>query len=188
MKDACDRFLSRVNLNKEELKYMYYGNEIDEDFTIEEIVKEKDKDKDKNIYKMKIIVLFNDKAKEKIKDIICPECKDNILIKFEYYKINCYGCIKQHEIKNLLFDEFEKTQIRDLSIIKCDICLIFNKANTNNHEFYKCLTCNNNLCPKCKNKHKNGHMIKSHDKIHYYCHKHNYPYLQYCNECKKNIC
>ena len=172
MKDIYDRFLSQENLDRKTLNFIYDGDEINENLTIEQIVKEKDKDKDKNIYIMKIIVLFSDEAKDKIKNIICPECKDNILIQFKDYKINCYGCKKHHRINNLLFKEFEKTQKIDLSKIKCDNCCFFNKANSKENEFYKCITCNKNLCYNCKKRHEKEHLIIFHDRINYFCSKH----------------
>ena len=137
---------------------------------------------------MDIIVLFTGQAKDKIKNIICQECKDNTFIQFKDYKINCYGCQKGHKINNLLFKEFEKTQNIDLSKIKCGYCFYSNKANTIDKEFFKCLTCNNNLCLRCKNNHEKDHLIIFHDKINYFCDKHNSPYIKYCNECEKNLC
>ena len=35
------------------------------------------------------------------KDIICPECKENILLDFQNYKINLKGCKNNHEINNI---------------------------------------------------------------------------------------
>ena len=66
----------------------------------------------------------NDDNKEELisKDIICPECKENILLDFENYKINLKGCKNNHKINNILFKEFEETQKIDISQIICDIC------------------------------------------------------------------
>ena len=182
MKDAYDRYLSKINLNIERLNFTYDGVEINENLTIEEIVKKKDIDKEKNKYIIKIIVLLKELAKNKSKTILCPECKDSTFIQFADYKINFYGCKKQHKINNLLFKEFEKTQNIVLPKIKCDKCNNFNEAND------KCFTCDKNLCHSCKNIHEQRHLIISHDKINYFCPKHNNPYLQYCNECDKNLC
>ena len=187
MKDAYDRYLSKINLDISELTFIYDGDEINENLTIGEIVKEKDRDKEKNRYIMEIKVLSRNKEKN-IKNIIYPECNDSIFIQFEDYKINCYGCKKKHEINNLLFKEFEETQNINLSKIKCDNCIYANKANTENNIFYKCLTCDKNLCPECESEHNEKHLIIFYDKINYFCPKHNNPYLKYCNECEKNIC
>jgi hypothetical protein len=74
------------------------------------------------------------KKKEEIKDIICPKYKENILIKTENYKINLYDCKNKHNINNILFEEFIKTQ--KIKII-CNICKNKNKSSTFNKEFFK---------------------------------------------------
>ena len=38
----------------------------------------------------------------KSKEIICPKCNENILIKIDEYKINLYNCKSNHEINNIL--------------------------------------------------------------------------------------
>ena len=84
MKDAYDRYLSKINLDINRTTFIYDGDEINENLTIGEIVKEKDKDKEKNRYIMEIKVLSRNKEKN-IKNIICPECNDSIFIQFEDY-------------------------------------------------------------------------------------------------------
>ena len=44
----------------------------------------------------------------KSKSIICPECKENIRIKINDYKIKLYDCKNGHNIDNILFEEYEK--------------------------------------------------------------------------------
>ena len=58
----------------------------------------------------------------KSKEIICPECDENCCISIKDFKINLYGCKNNHEIKNLLLDEFNNTQYINESKIICDIC------------------------------------------------------------------
>ena len=70
--------------------------------------------------------------------IICPECKESILIKIKDYKINLYECKNGHSLKNILLKEYEKTQNINLSKIICEICKINNK---NNDEIYTCFNC-----------------------------------------------
>ena len=53
--------------------------------------------------------LANNKNIKKSKDIICPECKENILIKLEDYKIIMYNCKNNHN-KQILLEEYENTQ------------------------------------------------------------------------------
>ena len=75
-----------------------------------------------------------------------------------------------------------------ISNIICGKCLIKNKGNSANHEFYKCLTCNRNLCVLCRSNHSLNHKIIDYDTKNYVCQKHNEPFIKYCKECKKNTC
>ena len=70
-----------------------------------------------------------------------------------------YECKNGHKMENILLNEFEETQNIDLSHIKCDICKKNNKSISYNNIFYKCLTCNNNICPLCKSNHDKEHKI-----------------------------
>ena len=56
------------------------------------------------------------------KEIICPECKTNILINIYDFKINLYECKNSHVINNLLLNEFYETQKIDKNEIECSEC------------------------------------------------------------------
>ena len=79
------------------------------------------------------------------------------------YKINI-TCKNGHIINGINFNEFENTQIIDISKIKCEECQEKDKSNTYNNEFYYCLMCKKNICPLCKIKH-NNHKRISHDDL-----------------------
>ena len=89
----------------------------------------------------------------KSKELICPKCRENILIKFDNYNITLYNCKNKHKEENISFNKFEETQKIDLSKIICNSCKERNKSNEYNNEFYKCLTCNIDLCPLCLKQH-----------------------------------
>ena len=59
---------------------------------------------------------------EKSKEIICPKCKENILIEIKDYKINMYDCKNKDIIENIKIKEFENTQKIDISKIICNEC------------------------------------------------------------------
>ena len=44
-------------------------------------------------------------------EIICPECKENCIINIKDYKINLFGCKNGHNINNILFQNYESTQV-----------------------------------------------------------------------------
>ena len=122
----------------------------------------------------------------KSKEIIYPKCNENILIKIDNYKINLFNCKNNHNIDNILLNEYENNI--DISKIICDNCKINNKSNTYNNEFYRCNICKINLCPLCKSKHNINHKIINYDNKNYICEIHNKEYIKYCNNCKSNIC
>ena len=147
---------------------------------------------DKERKKMNILVMANEQEDDKYlvraKNIICPECGEDIKIKIKDFKIDLFDCKNKHEINNISLNEFESKQMIDLIKIKCDICKEKNKANTYNNELYKCYECNANICPICKLKHDKTHSIINYDKLHYTCIKHDEPYTSYCSNCKINVC
>ena len=64
-----------------------------------------------------------------------------------------------------------------------------NKENLyNNNQIYRCITCNNNICPICKIKHDKNHKIINYDNKNYIYIRHNEMLTKYCEECKINIC
>ena len=123
----------------------------------------------------------------KSKNVICPECGEDIRIKIENYKIRLYGCKNGHEIKDIIIEEYENIQGIDISKIKCNKCEN-NKSNTYNNEFYRCIKCKINICPLCKSKHDKNHDIINYENKNYICENHNEVLMKYCNDCKKNIC
>ena len=99
MKDIIANFLNKINEKGDNFFYLYNGTEINKELPFNEQAN----DFDKNRRKMNIIVTNNDtKIKEKkeiiSKDIICPECKENILLDIKNYKINLYECKNKHNI------------------------------------------------------------------------------------------
>ena len=180
----CDRFITKLQLDKSKIyHYLYNGNIIKRERSFEEEVNKEDKKENK----MKIIVVdeMDEKINENIKEseeIICPECKENMRIKTEEYRINMYNCKNNHKIDNISIKEFENKQRIDISKIICDICKINNKSNVYNNEMNRCITCIKNICPLCKLKHDNKHIIVKYEDRNIICNKHNEKYIKYCNE------
>ena len=190
-RDIC----KNVGINIYNNELIYNGNKINIDSSFEEIINEEDKKA--NIMKIKICFkiknIDENREKEKLtiiksKDIICPQCGENIFINIKDYKINLYGCKNNHRINNLLCSEFEKTQNIDLSKIICNICNDKTKDKTHNNFFFRCLTCGENLCPLCKAMNKDDHIKVSYDIKNYICDKHYETYKYYCSQCSLNLC
>jgi len=189
MRNIINILSNKIEYNINNIYFTYNGNKINEELKIKEIINEEDKKR--NI--INILINENDKSqiienKNEIKEIICPECKENILIKIEDYKINLYNCKNGHKYNNILIKELEEYEKIDISKIICNICKINNKGNIYNNEIYRCITCNNNICPLCKIKHDKNHKIINYDNKNYICNRHNEIYIKYCEKCKINIC
>ena len=176
LKDIINKFLSKVLIEKNLLIFLYSGNIIDEDLKLNELIGNKKTDRIK-ILVQSISEIDNNTSIIKSKYIICPKCKENINFKIINYKICLYECKNKHRINNIIFNEFEKTQLLDISQIICDICKQNNKSNTYKNEFYKCLTCNINICPLCKSSHDKKHNIIKYENKDYICQKHNDIYI-----------
>ena len=123
----------------------------------------------------------------KSKDIICPTCKEICIYEIKDHKIKLYGCKQNHNKNNIILYSFEETQKIDLNKIICEICNN-NKGHTHNNEFYKCNTCNKNICPLCKSIHDKNHIIIDYDNKNYICNKHNEFFVKYCKDCKIDLC
>ena len=130
----CKRFIAKLQLDKsQDYYYLYGGNIINKDLSLslEDLASNEDK-RDK---RMKIIVhdekeeIKNNNEKE-VNEVICPECRENILIKIEEYRISMYKCKNNHKIENISLKEFDILQKIDESKIICDICKINNKNET----------------------------------------------------------
>jgi len=192
MKTICNKYAWKVGKNINNLFFVYNGDTLRGDL-MELSFEEKANNIDRERNKMELLVVNESKdIKEneiiiKPKEVICPECKENIRINIKDYKIKLFECKNGHNI-DMLFNEFEKTQYIYESKIICDNCFSVNKSNTYENKFFKCNKCKPNLCPLCNNNHDKSHESIDYDIKNYTCEEHNEIYTSYCKTCKKNIC
>jgi len=191
MEKIINRFLAKIDNNKNKnFIYLYYGNTLNKDLTF----KQQANQEDKNRKKMNILAINNDTENTHIKkiiskDIICPQCNENILIEFNNFKINLKGCKNNHNQKNILLNSFIETQKINLNYIICDVCGTNKKSNTYNNEFYLCTKCFKDICPLCKSKHDPQHKIINYDEKNYKCKKHYDESInKFCKTCKEDLC
>ena len=191
LKEIVKKFCNQIQKNPNNIYIIYDGKIANEELNFCEIAKKEDKERNIMNALVEEIEEFNDINNENIiraKNIICPKCKENILIEFNEYNINLFSCKNGHELNNLSLKDFESTQYIDLSHIICDICKDKNIGNTFNNEFYFCLTCKNKLCPICKSNHDSNHIITKYDNKDKLCEIHNDTFTKFCKQCKNNIC
>ena len=188
-KDICQRFSNKANIKLSSAYFMYESNVIDLKLTYEQTVK----GDNKRDNKMTVLVELNEEGdcKDKnmaiSKEIICPTCQENCLIKLKDYKIDL-NCKNKHEFNDILLNEYNKYQTVDLSKIICEDCKKQNKSNVFENKFYICISCKKNICPLCKSKHNEDHDIIDYEQKDYTCIIHNDKFSSYCKNCKLNLC
>ena len=83
LKDIINKYLSKSSLDKNALFFLYYGNIIDEELKLSELIKE-DKNNTTKILVYSIHNIDNNLSLKKSKYIICPKCKENIKYKIQH--------------------------------------------------------------------------------------------------------
>jgi len=191
MEEIYKKYINKTGKDLNTIQFLYDGNQIKSDSSIKEIYNYLDKEKNE----MNIMVYENtpqpintNDSLFQSKDIICPICFELCRFKIDDYKISLFGCKNGHEKKNILLKDFNNLQNIDESKIICDNCKKITKSQAYNKNFYKCLSCKNNLCPLCYSIHNKNHYIINYDKKNYICNIHNDSYISFCNDCNENLC
>ena len=187
MKDICQRFANKVRIELSTVYFLYRGQTLDINQTLNNILNECDK----NSNRINILVYSSENKNlnnilENSKEIICSKCGNICFFKFNGYKINISRCKNNHNVNGISLKEFQNFQKIDSSKIICNDCKNNNKRTTYN--FYKCLTCKKDLCPLCMNKTHKEHDNIEYDKLNYICNLHNEPFSSFCNKCNLNLC
>ena len=187
-KNVINKFLQKTLLDSNNVFFILNGKPIDFEQKIENQISKMNKENKK----VKVLVQLLENTTiiqkyEKSKDIICSQCYEPCRIKIENFHISLFGCINNHTNIYKIKD-FLNSQKINISSIKCEKCKIKNKSDYSKNEFYKCLTCNINLCLLCKSIHQLNHDIINYEQKNYICCKHNEPFIKYCLQCNKNIC
>ena len=188
--NIIEKFLTKVQKNKDEIIFIYNGNKLDEELTFKEAAN--NLDKISNL--MKVVAYDNLSDDEKItplkksKYIICPECFENSRISIKNFQISLYDCINGHITENIQINEFEKTQYINQTKVICDNCKEANKSESIDNKFFICFACKMNLCLLCKEKHNNSHLVFDYDDKDFYCKNHSDANSCYCCDCLKDLC
>ena len=163
MLEICNNYLKKSNINESEIYYFYDGkggSQFDKNLTFYQMANSIDKERKK----MDILVINNNEEIDKnkliikSKNIICPECGEDIRMKINNYKIDLFECKNNHYIKEISFNEFEKAQMINLLLINYD--KIHYLCNKHNEPFTNyCTKCNKNICTLCEEDHLDHEMI-----------------------------
>ena len=187
------KFASKNDIPIENLYFLYNGVLFNLELTFSQVANSFDKERNMMsllAYQRDSTISNNNTNKIIIsKEIICTKCLEPARMKIKDYQIKFYECKNSHEVNNILLKQYINMQkIEELNII-CDICKKNNKANSLENKFYKCNSCNFNLCLSCELIHDKTHNLVNYDQKNYYCEIHNNElYNSYCKECKQNLC
>ena len=183
------KYANKSSENIEKLFFLYNGNMIEKESTIDQTINEEDRKNNKMIILVNLLDYENEENTFVFsKETICPKCKSNIKMNVKDYKILLYECKNKHRSDNIILENFAETQKIDQSKIICDKCKSKNKSETHNNIFFICLTCKINLCPICCTSHDKTHKKINYDHKNYICEKHNNSFISYCENCLQNTC
>ncbi len=160
--DAVDIYLTKEKIDLNSVEFIHENKKINLNEKIESLINNINNDND-NIIPIQVIpkndIFLNKPIKKEISEIKCPKCCEPCRMKIENYLINLFDCKNNHDIDNIFLDKFEETQNINLTDIICNICKNNNKSSSYDNIFYKCLTCNINICPLCKSNHDKKNFI-----------------------------
>ena len=97
MEEIIKRYKNKIKV-EENIYFIYNGIMLNEKLKYGEIINEEDKKR--NIMNILVYEINKKKEKEnmiKMNKIICPECKEDILININEYKFNLYNCKNKHK-------------------------------------------------------------------------------------------
>ena len=187
-----EQYIQKTSIEPNSCNFITNSKEIEPQQTVENHMNDLDKQNNKITWFVNYIKKGEYKnEKRKIiqsKDIICPNCKEPCLLAIDNYKIKLFDCNYNHITNNIKFDEFYKTQEREIADIVCDSCKNEKKEYLNGNEFFECLTCKEYLCFLCKQNHNLNHNIIKYSQKNYICSEHNNFFIKFCEECHLNIC
>ena len=194
MKEICQKFCMNSNTSLDEVLFLYNGKVLKDELelTIQEVSNKDDDVRNK----MSIIVqeIKNEeniiqKEKTKLiksKNVVCPQCGELGKISIENYTFEISKCKNSHK-SSIKVNELSNKLFVDISKIICDDCRI-KESEVGQNNFFRCNSCQKNLCSSCKSKHNKEHIIIKHDEKNFICESHNEKYISYCKRCNKNLC
>jgi len=188
---VINKFLAKYpKLDQKSLTFLANGRQLDPNSSIESQISKINKENG-------IVRVLVDLTRENINDIlidskevICPHCKESCRIKIEKGRFILFDCDNNHDSSTINIIDFPQTQKVNLSKIICDDCKKEEKnmGLSYKHNFYKCLTCQNNVCLTCEPKHDPNHNLIKYDQKNFICPSHNDSFIKYCKDCKINLC
>ena len=108
MRQVCSKFAQKVQIDLNKLYFIYSGNTVNLDLSLEQIINTVDK------YRKIISIIAIDHSNEQGNNnnniispyIICPICKEHARFEIKNYRIKIYNCKNGHVVDDILFKDF----------------------------------------------------------------------------------
>ena len=180
MEEIFKKFSTKINIDINNIFFLYSGKKINSQLTFSQIINEADKER--KIISILVEELNSDKSKNNSSIIeskfpICPDCKE--VVPFEIYDHKIRLDCKNGHLNLFPINEYKDYQKSNTS--KIDI-------EQNNNRKNECISCENELCLLCSYKQDKKNKIINNDSKNYICEMHDELYISYCKKCKINIC
>ena len=135
-----DKYYQKANIEPNSVVFMAHAMTIPKDKKIIDIMDTSEKLTNKIYISVFPLYLNNNQVFEQSKEIICPKCSEQCIIKIKDYLVELY-CYKCNHSTFMRLDEFKDSQKLDLAKIKCEICNVKNMGNSFDHVFFYCQNC-----------------------------------------------
>ena len=120
MKNLFKSFCIKANKQIDDIYFLYDGKIINQELKLEQL-NNKDNEITILVNKFNVTNINNNENETKGKDILCPTCGENCIIKINNYKITLNQCDNGHNSETLLLDEYyNKLKKIDDSKIICE--------------------------------------------------------------------
>ena len=184
--NIIQKFCTKTQIDKNKLTFVCNGNQVNEELPLSQFPLNEN-ETTRIVLALDIVEENNEECMKKSDNIICPQCKESIVISVKDYKVSLFQCKNGHKIENLSLSKFNETQNIDISQIFCGVCGK-SKAEISQNKMFICNYCKLNLCLICNEKHDKSHNIIKYEDKDYICQKDGEGFNLYCKDCKKNIC
>ena len=138
MEDICQKFSHKINLELNNLIFLYSGSKINLKLPFSQVINKIDKERNMMSIIANQISFENSNINPgfiKSKFPICPKCSEKVILQIDNFKINISGCKNGHVFNNMILNEYENTQKIDITKIKCSNCNIA-KSETHDNEMH----------------------------------------------------
>ena len=116
--NIIQKFCTKTQIDKNKLTFVCNGNKVNEELPLSQFPLNEN-ETTRIVLALDIVEENNEECMKKSDNIICPQCKESIVISVKDYKVSLFQCKNGHKIENLSLSKFNETQNIDISQIFC---------------------------------------------------------------------